>query len=363
MSSGWEAQVDAMADTIEEMVLSGKGEVSEYRGTANETIMSVGRALPENVRNALQNRLNSRLDALEAKINSHIDHAASAASEITQNTLDDAMMNFIQTMKGLPTDELVQLFSFIDKDKDGTINQEEFGQFVSTTLPPGTVIPPSAIALGFQVLDQDNSGTLSVSDIIGTEGDVISKATEIVSEQLHDDSSVEAQDTVTQDVEMGTEIISEQLYDDSSVEAQDTVTQDVEMESEIVNQIEKPEGENEEKLDSSTNTMDSKAIESKLSEARFSSEKRKIINEITGNLVEFDVSINRVRTEGSQSKPMEVEVSTDDSTEYLLSIDLSKVNQIPKTIENRKGKLHIQGSVIGFNMARNCVVIDVSKMN
>ena len=38
-------------------------------------------------------------------------------------------------------------------------------------------------------------------------------------------------------------------------------------------------------------------------------------------------------------------------------------NQIPKTIQNGKGKLHIQGSVIGFNMARNCVVIDVNEMN
>ena len=59
---------------------------------------------------------------------------------------------------------------------------------------------------------------------------------------------------------------------------------------------------------------------------------------------------------------MEVEVSTHDGTEYLLSIDLSKVNQIPKTIDNGKGKLHIQGSVTGFNIARNCVVIDVNEM-
>ena len=334
MSSGWEAQVDAMADTIEEMVLSGKGEVSEYRDTANETIMNVGRALPESVRNGLHNRLNARLDALEAKINSHIDHAASAASEITQNTLDDAMMNFIQTMKGLPTDELVQLFSFIDKDKDGTINQEEFGQFVSTTLPPGTVIPPAAIALGFQVLDKDNSGTLSVSDLIGTEGDVISKAAEILSVEVKEEPIEQNQISPSEEIEVQEEIVQQ----------------------EIIQENDSPVNENSE-------ILDSESISSKLSEARFSSEKRKIIDEITGNLVEFDVSIKRIRNEGNQSKPMEVEVSTDDGAEYLISIDLAKVNQIPKTIQNGKGKLHIQGSVIGFNMARNCVVIDVNEMN
>lgn len=339
MSSGWEAQVDAMADTIEEMVLSGKGEVSEYRDTANETIMNVGRALPESVRNGLHNRLNARLDTLEAKINSHIDHAASAASEITQNTLDDAMMNFIQTMKGLPTDELVQLFSFIDKDKDGTINQEEFGQFVSTTLPPGTVIPPAAIALGFQVLDKDNSGTLSVSDLIGTEGDVISKAAEILSVEVKEEPIVKNQITSTEEIEIQEEIVQQEI-----------------VQQEIIQENNPPINENSE-------ILDSESISSKLSEARFSSEKRKIIDEITGNLVEFDVSIKRIRNEGSQSKPMEVEVSTDDGAEYLISIDLAKVNQIPKTIQNGKGKLHIQGSVIGFNMARNCVVIDVNEMN
>ena len=345
MSSGWEAQVDAMADTIEEMVLSGKGEVSEYRDTANETIMNVGRALPESVRNGLHNRLNARLDTLEAKINSHIDHAASAASEITQNTLDDAMMNFIQTMKGLPTDELVQLFSFIDKDKDGTINQEEFGQFVSTTLPPGTVIPPAAIALGFQVLDKDNSGTLSVSDLIGTEGDVISKAAEILSVEVKEEPIVKNQITSTEEIEVQEEI-----------EIQEEIVQQEIVQQEIIQENNPPINENSE-------ILDSESISSKLSEARFSSEKRKIIDEITGNLVEFDVSIKRIRNEGSQSKPMEVEVSTDDGAEYLISIDLAKVNQIPKTIQNGKGKLHIQGSVIGFNMARNCVVIDVNEMN
>ncbi|HJM67204.1 MAG TPA: hypothetical protein QF555_06635, partial [Candidatus Thalassarchaeaceae archaeon] len=85
MNTGWEAQVDAMADTIEEMVRSGKGEVSEYRETANQTIMNVGSSLPENVRNVLQDRLNSRLDALENEIHSRIDDMASTASEVTQD--------------------------------------------------------------------------------------------------------------------------------------------------------------------------------------------------------------------------------------------------------------------------------------
>ncbi len=184
MITGWEAQVDAMADTIEEMVRSGKGDVSEYRDTANQTIMNVGSSLPENVRNVLQDRLNSRLDALEAEIHSRIDDVASAASEVTQNALDGAMMQFIQTMKGLPTDELTQLFSFIDKDGDGTINQDEFHQFVSTTLPPGTVIPPASIALGFQILDVDRNGALSLADLLGAEGEAITTAAKIVANEI-----------------------------------------------------------------------------------------------------------------------------------------------------------------------------------
>ena len=50
MSSPWDSQVDAMADTIEQMVRSGKGEVSDFRNTANDTIAKVGSALPQNVR-------------------------------------------------------------------------------------------------------------------------------------------------------------------------------------------------------------------------------------------------------------------------------------------------------------------------
>ena len=76
MSSPWESQVDAMADTIEQMVRSGKGEVSDFRNTANDTISKVGSALPENIRQGLHNRLNSRLDMLENEINAKIDKAA-----------------------------------------------------------------------------------------------------------------------------------------------------------------------------------------------------------------------------------------------------------------------------------------------
>ena len=72
MSNAWDSQVDAMADTIEGMVRSGKGEVSEFRSTANDTISKVGASLPENVRNALHERLNARLDKLEAEVNAKI---------------------------------------------------------------------------------------------------------------------------------------------------------------------------------------------------------------------------------------------------------------------------------------------------
>ena len=96
MSDAWNSQVDAMADTIEEMVRSGKGEVSDFRNTANDTIAKVGGALPENIRNALHSRLNSRLDKLEAEINAKIDQAASIAVEESKQALDGAMMQFIQ---------------------------------------------------------------------------------------------------------------------------------------------------------------------------------------------------------------------------------------------------------------------------
>ncbi|MDP6856041.1 MAG: EF-hand domain-containing protein [Candidatus Thalassarchaeaceae archaeon] len=314
MITGWEAQVDAMADTIEEMVRSGKGDVSEYRDTANQTIMNVGSSLPENVRNVLQDRLNSRLDALEAEIHSRIDDMASTASEVAENALDGAMMQFLQTMKGLPTDELTNLFSFIDRDGDGTINQEEFQQFVSTTMPPGTVIPPASIALGFQILDADRNGALSLADLLGDEGDAITTAAKIVAKEI----SKEPEPTPIPELD-------------------------------------------EEPVDSGA-ILDSETITSKLSEARFTSEKNKIIESIKGNLIEFDVEVTRIRTGAGQHKPMEVEVTAKDGSDYILSIDSSNVQNIPNAIEKQKGNVHISGSVLGFNMARNCVILDITDM-
>ena len=324
MSGAWDSQVDAMADTIEEMVRSGKGEVSEFRGTANDTIAKVGSALPEKVRQGLHVRLNARLDALEAEVNARIDQAASIAAEESKQVLDGAMMQFIQTMKGLPADELTQLFSFIDKDRDGTINQEEFGQFVATTLPPGTVIPPAAIALGFQVLDTDRTGSLSVSDILGTQGEVISTAAKIVAEEMKEDHAPIEEETI--------EVVEEE----HTVE---TV---------------------EESYESEISIMDSETISSRLSEARFSSEKTRIIESMKGNSVEFDATINRIRTEEGPNRPMEVEVTANNGTDYIISIDTSKVGEMPNAIEKAKGSVQIKGSVLGFNMARNCVTIDIS---
>jgi hypothetical protein len=110
--------------------------------------------------------------------------------------------------------------------------------------------------------------------------------------------------------------------------------------------------------------LDSETITSKLSEARFTSEKNRIIESIKGNMIEFDVSVTRIRTGGGvgQKKPMEVEVSATDGSDYILSIDSAKFQTIPKAIENQKGNLHIRGSVLGFNMGRNCVIVDISDM-
>ncbi len=108
--------------------------------------------------------------------------------------------------------------------------------------------------------------------------------------------------------------------------------------------------------------LDSETITSKLSEARFTSEKNRIIDSIKGNLIDFDVAVTRIRTGAGQNKPMEVEVSATDGSDYILSIDSSKVQNIPNAIENQKGNIHIKGSVLGFNMARNCVIIDISDM-
>ena len=81
-------------------------------------------------------------------------------------------------------------------------------------------------------------------------------------------------------------------------------------------------------------------------------------------MIEFDVSVTRIRTGGGvgQKKPMEVEVSATDGSDYILSIDSAKFQTIPKAIENQKGNLHIRGSVLGFNMGRNCVIVDISDM-
>jgi len=338
MSGAWDSQVDAMADTIEQMVRSGKGEVSEFRGTANDTIAKVGGALPESVRLGLHTRLNARLDALEAEVNAKIEKAATIAAEESKQVLDGAMMQFIQTMKGLPADELTQLFSFIDKDRDGTINQEEFGQFVATTLPPGTVIPPAAIALGFQVLDTDRTGSLSVSDILGTQGEVISTAAKIVAEEMKEDPApIENQSQ---------EIVRDEVVEEATIEV-------VEEEKQTVETVEEP-------YESDIGIMDSETISSRLSEARFSSEKTKIIESMKGNSVEFDATINRIRTEEGPNRPMEVEVTANNGTDYIISIDTSKVGEMPNAIEKAKGSVQIKGRVLGFNMARNCVTIDIS---
>ena len=331
MSDPWNSQVDAMADTIEQMVRSGKGEVSDFRNTANDTIAKVGGALPENVRQALHHRLNSRLDMLENEINSRIDQAATIVSEESKEALDGAMMKFIQTLKGLPVDDLTQLFSLVDKDMDGTINQEEFAAFVATTLPPGTVIPPAAIALGFQVLDTDRTGSLSISDILGTQGEIITTAAKIVSEEIKEEPTEQIETPPPEEMEPQQEIIQEEVR------------------QEEINH------ENYEPLDSDS-------ISSKLSEARFSSEKTKIVESLKGNPVEFDVSINRVRSEGSTNKPMEVEVSASDGSNYIISIDSSKISTIHDLLEKRTGTVRIKGSVLGFNMARNCVTIDISQI-
>ena len=332
MSSPWDSQVDAMADTIEQMVRSGKGEVSDFRNTANDTIAKVGSALPQNVRQGLHNRLNSRLDMLENEINAKIDQAATIVAEESKEALDGAMMQFIQTMKGLPIDELTQLFSFIDKDKDGTINQEEFGNFVATTLPPGTVIPPAAIALGFQVLDTDRTGSLSISDILGSQGEVITTAARIVSEEIKE-QPVEVQEEIVQEEIVQEEIVQEEIVEES------------------------PTTENE-----NLQILDSMSISSKLSEARFSSEKTRIIEAMKGNPVEFDVSINRIRSEGTSNKPMEVEVSALDGSNYIISIEPSKISTLQSSLEKKSGTVRINGSVLGFNMARNCVTIDISQI-
>ncbi|MEC7544023.1 MAG: hypothetical protein VX331_03500 [Candidatus Thermoplasmatota archaeon] len=338
MSSPWESQVDAMADTIEQMVRSGKGEVSDFRSTANDTISKVGSALPENIRLGLHNRLNSRLDMLENEINAKIDKAANIVAEESKEALDGAMMQFIQTMKSLPVDDLTQLFSLIDKDRDGTINQEEFGNFVATTLPPGTVIPPAAIALGFQVLDTDRTGSLSISDILGTQGEIITTAAKIVSEEIKEEPMEQNQISTSEEIEVEEEIIQEEI-----------------VQEEIVDQESSLENEH-------IGTLDSESISSKLSEARFSSEKNRIIEAMKGNPIEFDVSINRVRSEGTSNKPMEVEVSALDGSNYIISIDPSKISSLQSSLEKKSGTVRISGSVLGFNMARNCVTINISQI-
>ena len=89
MSNPWDSQVDAMADTIEQMVRSGKGEVSDFRNTANDTIAKVGSSLPENIRQELHHRLNSRLDILENEINTKIDQAATIVAEESKEATEE----------------------------------------------------------------------------------------------------------------------------------------------------------------------------------------------------------------------------------------------------------------------------------
>ena len=59
---------------------------------------------------------------------------------------------------------------------------------------------------------------------------------------------------------------------------------------------------------------------------------------------------------------MEVEVSASDGSNYIISIDSSKISTIHDLLEKRTGTVRIKGSVLGFNMARNCVTIDISQI-
>ena len=167
---------------------------------------------------------------------------------------------------------------------------------------------------------------------LGSQGEVITTAARIVSEEIKE-QPVEVQEEIIQEEIVQEEIIQEEIVEES------------------------PTTENE-----NLQILDSMSISSKLSEARFSSEKTRIIEAMKGNPVEFDVSINRIRSEGTSNKPMEVEVSALDGSNYIISIEPSKISTLQSSLEKKSGTVRINGSVLGFNMARNCVTIDISQI-
>ena len=156
-------------------------------------------------------------------------------------------------------------------------------------------------------MDTDRTGTLSVTDILGTKGELISTTAKIVAEEIQQEPEPEIQTPEPEVIEPVEKVETQEIISEELVSENDTII------------------ENE-----SASIFDSADISSQLSQARFSSEKTKIIESMKGNPVEFDITINRIRTEAGPNRPMEVEVSASDGSDYIISIDTSKISSIPQ---------------------------------
>ena len=315
MTSQWDQQVDALAESIYKMVESGNGDAGELRATAHQTIDKVAGILPDVARAALHERLDSKLDEL-------IGLAATVASDSVQDIGGaESVERMIQTLRGMNPEMLDKMFTFIDKNDDSVINFQEFQSFVSSAAPTGMVVTSEQAAAAFRTLDVDGDGFLTKAAILGIEQTMGNHEQE----------------------KMG--LTEEEQQRRAAQEEQQRRAAEEEVAS-----VEEPEP-----IEDTGTPISATELIARMGEARFMSEKKRITQELEGRSTEFSATIDRIRNRKDRNGMMEVEIIAEEE-HFILSIPAEGMS-LPESLESGKGEIHIRGKVNGFHMARNAIII------
>ena len=324
MTSQWDQQVDALAESIYKMVESGNGDAGELRATAHQTIDKVAGILPDVARAALHERLDSKLDEL-------IGLAATVASDSVQDIGGaESVERMIQTLRGMNPEMLDKMFTFIDKNDDSVINFQEFQSFVSSAAPTGMVVTSEQAAAAFRTLDVDGDGFLTKAAILGIEQTMGNHEQEKMG--------------LTEEEQQRRAAQEEQQRRAAQEEQQRRAAE------EEVASVEEPEP-----IEDTGTPISATELIARMGEARFMSEKKRITQELEGRSTEFSATIDRIRNRKDRNGMMEVEIIAEEE-HFILSIPAEGMS-LPESLESGKGQIHIRGKVNGFHMARNAIII------
>tara|TARA_B100000965_G_scaffold371864_1_gene361140 strand:- start:204 stop:1202 length:999 start_codon:yes stop_codon:yes gene_type:complete len=324
MTSQWDQQVDALAESIYKMVESGNGDAGELRATAHQTIDKVAGILPDVARAALHERLDSKLDEL-------IGLAATVASDSVQDIGGaESVERMIQTLRGMNPEMLDKMFTFIDKNDDSVINFQEFQSFVSSAAPTGMVVTSEQAAAAFRTLDVDGDGFLTKAAILGIEQTMGNHEQEKMG--------------LTEEEQQRRAAQEEQQRRAAQEEQQRRAAE------EEVASVEEPEP-----IEDTGTPISATELIARMGEARFMSEKKRITQELEGRSTEFSATIDRIRNRKDRNGMMEVEIIAEEE-HFILSIPAEGMS-LPESLESGKGEIHIRGKVNGFHMARNAIII------